>query len=181
MKINEVIKLSCDFLGLGELKSELDAGGEIENEKLSRLLTCLNLAYEEIVTEYLPILTTEKVGVLGGKVLYSSLSKPISGISCVKNENGEEICYQVSADHIDIDAKSAEITYQIMPEKCEFGEEVNVLFPERLLAYGTAREYLFIEGMSDEAILYERRFKEALVNFVRKKSIARLPKRTWKV
>lgn len=181
MKINEVIKLSCDFLGLGDLKSILDGEDKIEDKKLCTLLTCLNLAYEEIVTEYLPILATEKANASGGKVMFSALTKPISGIVSVKDENGEELSYTVSADHIDVSAKIVDITYQIMPGKCDFGEELNVLFPARLLSYGTVREYLFIEGMSDEALLYEKRFKEALVNFVRKKSIARLPKRSWKV
>ena len=182
MKINEVIKLSCDFLGLSELKCEFDDANNsyLENEKLLRLLSCANLAYEEILTEYLPILVTENAQVTGGKLSYSALSQPISGIVSVKNEAGEDVSYTLSADHIDLKADKVEITYQIMPQTFDFGDEISVIFPDRLLAYGTAREYLFIEGMSDEAVLYEKRFKEGLVSFVRKKTSIVLPRRKWK-
>ncbi len=183
MKINEVIKLSCDFLGLSELKELVgaeDVSG-LEKDKLNDMLTCANLAYEEIVTEYLPILTTEEVETEDGKISYSSLSNPISGIISVKDENSGEISYSLSADHIDTRAGKTQITYQIMPQKFDFGDELSVIFPDRLLSYGTAREYLFMQGMSDEAVIYEKRFKEALISFVRKKSLSHLPKRQWKI
>lgn len=182
MKINDTIQLCCDFLGEKDLKLLIgtSSGDEVQKAKLDAMLTCLNLAYEEIVTEYLPILFTETVETDGGILNFSSLSKPISGIIAVKDEGGKDLSYSQSADHIEVNSTKVQITYQIVPEKFNFGDEEKVIFPERLLAYGTAREYLFMQGLSEEALLYEKRFKDALISFVRKKSLLTLPKRQWK-
>lgn len=181
MKINDIIQLCCDFLGENSLKTLVgtSSGDDVQKAKLGAMLTCLNLAYEEIVTEYLPILYTQTVSVQDGVVNFSSLAKPISGICSVKDEDGAQINYLQSADHINVNAKQVQITYQIVPDKFEFGDEVKVIFPDRLLAYGTAREYLFMQGLSEEALMYEKRFKDALINFVRKKSPLTLAKRQW--
>ena len=182
MKINDTIQLCCDFLGEKDLNTLVGttSGDDVQNAKLVAMLTCLNLAYEEIVTEYLPILFTETVSANSGIINFSALSKPISGIIAVKDEGGKDLVYSQSADHIEVNASQVQITYQIVPEKFEFGDEAKVIFPERLLAYGTAREYLFMQGLSQEALLYEKRFKDALISFVRKKSLLTLPKRQWK-
>ena len=181
MKINDTIKLCCDFLGENELKDLIGTqnADEVQQAKINALLTCLNLAYEEIVTEYLPILCTQTLSVSEGEIAFSQLSNPISGIVSVKDENGNDLSYLQSADHIEVNAEKVVITYQIVPEKFDFGDEANVIFPERLLAYGTCREFLFMQGLSEEALLYEKRFKDALINFVRKKSSLILPKRQW--
>lgn len=181
MKLNDAIALSCDFLELSELKSKIgaeDVDGE-SSAMIEKLLKCANLAYEEIVTEYIPILNTETVSVIDGKVLFSNLSKPICGVISVKNENGVDVKYSLSADHISLSAESAQITYQTIPAQLALGAEPSVLFPERLLAYGIAREYLFLQDQSAEALIYEKRFKDALTSFVRKKSKLLLPRRRW--
>lgn len=181
MKLNDAIKISCDFLELSDLKSKIGAEDidEESSQQIQKLLNCANLAYEEIVTEYIPILQTETVNSEDGKIMFSQLTKPVSGIVSVKDENGCDIQYQLSADHITLSAESVKITYQIVPESLSLGAEISVLFPERLLAYGIAREYLFLLDQSDAALVYEKRFKDALTSFVRKKSKLLLPRRRW--
>ena len=182
MKINEVLSLSCDFLGLSELKSQIgsEEAGPIEKSKLELLLRCLNLAYEEILTEYLPILETETFAVKGGKISFSDFSHPISGVVSVKNLDGGRLPYTFSPGYLMVEKeKNVQVTYQIMPDKVNFGDEVQVIFPDRLLAYGTAREYLIMEGLDDGAFVYEKRFKDSLITFVRKKSLVSLPRRNW--
>lgn len=181
MKLNDAIKLSCDFLDLEQLKSKIGAQ-EVDDEsvkQLNKLLCCANLAYEEIVTEYLPILHTEMLDVTNGQISFNLLSKPICGIISVQDENGSDIKYSLSADHISLSAQKATITYQTIPSALAYGAEVSVLFPERLLAYGIAREYLFLQDKSDEALIFEKRFKDGLTSFVRKKSALILPRRRW--
>lgn len=182
MKLNEAIKISCDFLELTDIKSKIEAEevGDEDEVQIQKLLNCANLAYEEIVTEYLPILNTETIKAQDGKILFSQLSKPTCGIVSVLDDSGNDIKYQLSADHISLSCDSAQITYQIVPEALALGAEIRVLFPERLLAYGIAREYLFMQDQSDAALVYEKRFKDALTSFVRKKSKLLLPIRRWR-
>lgn len=181
MKLNEAIKISCDFLELNDLKDKIGAE-EVDEENavlIARLLNCANLAYEEIVTEYLPILRIQSLQAVDGRISFSSFDKAVCGIVAVQDDAGNEKKYQLSADHILIEDGSYKITYQIIPEQLSLGDEINVIFPERLLAYGIAREYLFLQDQSDAALIFEKRFKEALANFVRKKSKLLLPRRRW--
>lgn len=182
MKLNEALKISCDFLELNELKDKIGAESVDDQSSalISKLVSCANLTYEEIVTEYLPILCTQSLQTSNGKILFSSLSKPICGIVSVKDNIGNDIKYQLSADHISLEDGKVEITYQTIPESLSLGSVVSVIFPERLLAYGIAREYLFLQDQSEAALAYEKRFKDALTNFVRKKSKLLLPRRLWR-
>lgn len=183
MNINNIIKLSCKILGFDDLVDVVgtENGDDIQNAKLDILLSCANLAYEEIVTEYIPILVEETVSSDNGLIYFDSFSKPISGIISVKNHSGRNVPYLQSVDHIKLNSQDqVDVVYQTIPEPLEFGDEISVIFPDRVLVYGVVREFYFFQGQSDEALLYEKRFKDSLVSFMRKKSLIKLPKRSWK-
>ncbi len=183
MTINEVIKLSCDFVNLSELKEVVgDATvSDADQIKLNKLLKCLNLAYEEICSEFLPILKKEVIVANNGEFYFSELAKPISAVVSLKSVTGENMKYLLSSDHISFDGESAILTYSTIPEQLDFGDEIDTILPERVLAYGTAREYLLMQSLSDEATIFETRFKESLENIVRKKSALKMPAKFWSI
>ena len=49
----------------------------------------------------------------------------------------------------------------------------------RVLAYGTASEYLLVEGLSEDAEIWEDRFKRSLFMLSRKKGEHIMPRRRW--
>ena len=49
----------------------------------------------------------------------------------------------------------------------------------RILAYGVASEYCFLEMLYDDATLWENRYKNALLCAQRKKGELKLKKRGW--
>ena len=181
MKVNDAIKLSCDFVNLPELKSFVgtENGDDIQKAKLNALLRCLNMAYEEICTEFLPILKKEAIVTTNGEFYFSDLSQPLCAIISLKTADGGNIKYSLSSDHISFEGDSAVLVYAVKPDELEFGDEAKVLFPERVLAYGTAREFFLMQALSDEALIFENRFKESLENLVRKKAALIWPRRQW--
>ena len=181
MIVNDTIKLCCDFVNLPELKDLVgtENGDDIQKAKLNAMLRCLNLAYEEICAEFLPILKKEAIVSENGEFYFSNLSKPISSIVSLKTPEGKNIKYQNSSDHINFNEDCAIIVYSVLPEELKFGDSDDGVISNRVLAYGTAREFFLMQALSDEALIYENRFKESLENLVRKKSLSKLPVNKW--
>ena len=50
---------------------------------------------------------------------------------------------------------------------------------EKVFAFGVAMEYCFIQGLYDDAQIWEKRFKDALLVRASKKSNMKLPVRRW--
>ena len=183
MTINNVIKLSCDFVNLPELKEFVGVEGadEANQEKLNKLLKCLNLAYEEICSEFLPILHKEAIVSNNGEFYFSNLTKPICAVISLKTVTGQPLKYSLSSDHISFEGDSAILVYAVVPDQLNFSDEIETIIPERVLAYGTAREYFLMQSLSDEATIFETRFKDSLENVVRKKSTLKLPVKSWQI
>ncbi len=182
MTINNIIKLSCNFVNLPELEALVGTtnANEIQTAQLNKLLKCLNLVNEEICSEYFPILKTVPIFTYDGDYYFSSLEEPASAVIYLRDKRGNNIPYKLSNDHISFDGQEGILCYAVMPESLEFGDEIDSIVPERVFAYGIAREFFLMQSLSDEAMIYENRFKESLENIARKKSILRLPKRQWK-
>ncbi len=183
MTINDVIKLSCDFVNLPDLKESVGIVdvSQTDQAKLDMILKCLNLAYEEICTEFLPILHKEAIVSNNGNFYFSELTKPICSIVSLKSVDGGNLKYMLSSDHISFEGESAILVYAVMPDELNFGDQIDTMIPDRVLAYGTAREYFLMQSLSDEATIFETRFKESLENIVRKKSTLKMPTKKWHI
>ncbi len=181
MKVNQVLSLSCDFLGLDEVKKYIDSGEgtELEKNKLNKLVNCLNSAYEEAVTEFLPIFVHEFFETKDGQIKFSQFAYPLSSIHSVKDVYGRKIKHTICADSVFVNAKRVWVCYQTQPEILNKDDEKSVMISERILSYGTTREYLFLQGQSDEALLFHKRFVRGLEKLARKRCLINLPKRRW--
>lgn len=182
MKINDILKLSMTMLGLSGQDELTDQGISAEadesvKEALESLLTCANLAYEEVCTEYFPL--KEQVLVKDGYCDLSKLDFQICGVLSCEDSFSKTVAYRILDNTIQFDTNNPVVlTLCKIPKKFGFGEQIDTLLPVRVLAYGTVREFHFMRGESDEALLYDNRFKGSLENFIRKK-IAPLQARRW--
>ena len=180
MKINEVLSLACSFLGLNDLQEKLQGKIEQESdERLISLLKCLNIAYSEVFTNYIPSFQTEEVVTKSGEIAFSLFSNKVGGVVSVKDECGKKLKFTLSSNKIITSQDKVYVTYIIKPNSLNFNGEVDLMLPDNILAYGTAREYLLMEGLSDEAIVYEERFKQTISAYIRRGSTHILPKRLW--
>lgn len=188
MDIKNILKLACLFLGKENLENLTELGGlqsstSAEQKELNFLLRCLNLTYSEIASDYIPLLKTENVSTTDGKIVFSNLSKNLCEVKSLKDSGGFKVSYKLYPDYIFADGKDFEITYSYLPEVLEnFSsslENFSKKISEKILAYGTAMEYCFISGLYDDAQIWEKRFKDALMVRSGKKTEKRLPKRRW--
>ena len=66
-------------------------------------------------------------------------------------------------------------TYQKINDEFDFYNGLSA----RIFAYGIASEYFLSDGLSEDAEIWEERFKESLFVLSRKRSETKLPKRKW--
>ena len=188
MEIVNVLKNACVFLQKDELLELTEFGGETEStesqqKEINILLRCLNLVYNQIATDYIPLIQTEKVVSINGEILFNSLSKKILDIKRIEDKCKLRVNYKLYPDRIKTINCEVYITYTYEPNELQeltstmetFSEKLT----ERVMAYGVAMEYSFISGLHDDASIWETRFKDGLLIASRKKSEMRLPSRRW--
>ena len=84
---------------------------------------------------------------------------------------------------MEVDGVSSEIFYRYQPDEISSLEDELENFSnkvtEKIFAFGVAMEYCFIQGLYDDAQIWEKRFKDALLIRASKKSNMKLPARRW--
>jgi len=150
--------------------------------KISKLLQCLNLVYQDLTRDYLPLETVEEITFLNGKFEYKNLSLVVRDIIKIEDRYGTVCNFKCFPTFVQADVVDAKITYTYEPENLPMFGEIEAFagkLSERILAYGVAMEYFFLSSLSDEAAVWENRYVSSLENALRKKSNVIMPKRRW--
>ncbi len=150
--------------------------------KIVKLLKCLNLVYQDLTRDYLPLETVEEITFTDGKFEYKNLSLVIRDIIKIEDIYGFGHSFKCFPTFVQADVTKAKITYTYEPEDLVLFDEINAFagkLSERILAYGVAMEYFFLSSLSDEAVVWENRYISSLENALRKKSNIIMPKRRW--
>lgn len=186
MTVKEILKLVCDFVGEKEILEKLNSAqsehfSKREQEKLDLMTRCFNLVNQEIASDYLPFLTKEAVSEQSNIINFYDLKKKVINIYEVKNRFGTNLNFTVYPNYVEIDGKAKSIVYSFLPEDIGFEQEVEFYMglSARVYAYGIASEFLLIDGLSEDAEIWEERFKESLFVLSRKRGEHVLPKRRW--
>lgn len=186
MKVKEIIAFACSFIGEQEIVKKLTSTEAVsltdkEQEKVDTLVRCFNLVNQEIASDYLPFLYTEEIDIDNSILNYADLDKTIINVYAVKGTFNRNVKYKAYTNYIQIFGKAKSITYSYLPDKSELDDDVEFFngLSARNYAYGIASEYLLCDGLSEDAEIWEERFKESLFVLSRKRSELKLPARRW--
>ena len=105
-------------------------------------------------------------------------SQPIKIIS-VRDTFGRPVRFKVFDSYLMALAGNVEVEYTTMPEKMDIDDEFSSSLPERVYAYGIAREFCFLQSLFDDADVWDDRFKNTLEVLLQRKSELRMPGRRW--
>lgn len=167
--------------GTGSADSDTTDSEEVIS-KIVKLLKCLNLVYQDLTRDYLPLETMEEITFTDGKFEYKNLSLVVRDIIKIEDKYGFGHSFKCFPTFVQADVTKAKITYTYEPEDLVLFDEINAFagkLSERILAYGVAMEYFFLSSLSDEAAVWENRYISSLENALRKKSNIIMPKRRW--
>lgn len=168
MKIKTAIYNAAMFLQLSELCEAIEKGetpgGEAAAEN-DRLLRCANLVLGEIASDYVPLRTSEEAFFKGGELMYKELSRSVIDVFAVRNKAGASLPLRLFYDRI-VAPKEGRYTveYSYMPDPLTGDDEIPYTerVSARVLGYGIACEYCIVNGMTDDALMWDKRFKDAL-------------------
>ncbi len=181
MKIKEIVQLADAFLQTETppalfSKTVLDAEltAALSVKPLSLLLSCVNLTLSEAAAEYLPLVSRQKVTPIEGKILYSAFEKDIVTLLRIMDKNGTRLRYRYRPSYIEADAEGeCDAVYSYRPNYKGFLEEAekgSSALTARVVAYGAAAEYCLITGRYEEAVTWDKRYKEGLQNCCKSKN-----------
>lgn len=187
MTVKSVLKLACYFLGLDEIAecNVFDDSGNTpttEQEKeIKTLVRCLNLVLQEIATSYVNVINEKQICFSNGKIPLNEIDENFLetiSLTC----NNKKIKFKEMMDNLYADVEKAVIVYRKYPNLVEINDmcpTFNCKIAEKTLAYGVSMEYSFVNTLSDEASIFENRYKSDLLIASRKNSEKKLKIRRW--
>lgn len=161
-----------------------DAPPDADTERtIAQLVRCANLVLSEIAADYLPLKTRETVAATDGRIGYDALQKKAIDIFAVR-QRGKSVPFTLYYDCLRLAAEGdCEVEYSYAPNVLPlngFADYTNERLGARTVAYGIACEYCLISGMTDDALVWDKRYKDALAAATRPKNERRVKSRVWR-
>jgi hypothetical protein len=171
MKVKEIVDIASFYLGLDEDDAEARAA----------LLRCANLVLNEIVCDYFPLRGETAAASVNGVVRFDALAERVLEIVSVES-NGVRVKFKCFPGYLKAECSgTVKVNFSYVPE--DRGENDDADVPEkiapRLTAYGAAAEYCLLRGMFEEAVIWEKRFRDSLAAALKKQREIRIPARAW--
>lgn len=161
MTLREILTRAMEIVGTVDLTTN--------NEEKTRLVACGNFILSECADRYSDMRAKEDVTVEDGTILFSSLNKPIKKVLSIK-KNGFDVPYTLFNSYCTVEETGTvtiEYAYYFTRKELDQTLDLPTCFGIDTLAIGTAAEYFFRNGFSDEAILYKNRYDYAVKNDLR--------------
>ena len=163
MKLTKILKICLAKMGEKDY-AEKESFTEAQKDTLDRLVEAFNNAYTDAVTEYMPLITAEKVKITDGKVDCSGLSKQLVYGTKLTDKNGAKHRFRLMPATIvtDFDGEGV-LEYAYTPDRVELDGEVNDMrFTADILADGTLATYYFSLRAYDLSSAYYDNFVDAM-------------------
>ena len=164
----------------GKVASDNEETSQEVLDSLNLVIRCANLSLAEIATDYVPLVVTEMVTVADGFLSFSNLSKNILDVVRITCK-GMEIKFKFRPNGLVLPSGRYQIEYRYLPNATNFEDEIEykiALISARIVAYGAIAEYFIISGLQDEAVLWDGRYRMALLN-ASTKTEKKIKRRRW--
>jgi hypothetical protein len=185
MKLKEIIKTSADLLGLKEislfLSSETTDLDQVSKEKLDKLIELSNLVISELSCTYVPMVFVEKINVISGKINFTDLKKKILRVLFIKDENGNKVDFTCDYVSANVPNGNIEITYECQSDYVGLDEQTGYKshqVSKGVLSYGVCAEFCLTERRFDEAVMWNKRYVDAVKEKIIVKN-SRVKSRRW--
>ena len=186
MNIKDIIAAAATLLNREDICNYL-ISGEVDDltstvKDLDIMLRCFNLVENEIALEYKPLVCIENITTENGIVNFDILTKPIIEIIKVEDESGNKLNYKLFHTYLKTKPENIVVYYTYIPEKkllTGISDYTEVEIPQRVLAMGIACEFSLISAMYDEAVMWDKRYKDSLDRMTSKKIKQVMPARRW--
>lgn len=187
MTYKDCIKIASLYLDESDLYNYINEENAYENaeiqQKIKYLCSCIDVITNEIACEYFPIKKKEKAIARNKQITYDSLSEYVLDVRYVK-KNGRKVNYDLYSTAIEVDEDGEyEVCYEYTPKSYSgnVNEKIELYgrITPRIVAIGAVAEYCLAFDRFDEAITYDKMFKDALVGVEKSRGKLRVRSRRW--
>lgn len=182
IKVNDTIIAAALELGIADkVQLFLEQGDESGEEAAQQLLHCFNIIENELALDYLPLKAETEVESPTGVIAYSDLPKNVVRVLKVQDQWGNDVPFKIYPEYLQAQSGTFKVAYAYTPEEKTLGGESDfTLFASvRLFAYGMASEYALMNGLYEEAAVWEKKYKDAIKRTYRLNVGKTLRSRRW--
>jgi hypothetical protein len=188
MKIKDCIRFAADALTMGELSKLLQGAAALSGgpkTEYEELLPCVRAVVGEIVSEYTKVIKSDAVNASGGLLHYKNFTAPPLEVLSV-TAGKSPVSYQTEyggVRPVGVSTGRFTVTYGYIPvisDGSEAGEFENPKINERVVGLGVAAEYCIRTGLTEEAVLWDRRYKDALTAAAHTTRGRKVKARAWR-
>ena len=151
------------------------------NKNFGLLVKCVGLCEMELACDYFPLKAKQEFLTNSAKI--SEFNNPLHEVVKVYNSFGEEVKFVSNVDGIVADTKgSIVVHYTYRPTAKGYFDSLergNPKMDERLFAYGTIAEFMFLSGMYDDATIWDKRYKDLIQVALYANKSLKIPERRW--
>lgn len=182
MKVLDIILAAATELGIADEVNDYVLGNS-ENAKADteNLLRAFNLVENELALDYLPLFAEEELNTQTGAIEYSAFSRSAVRILKITDVWGNELEFKLFPDYVKTQCGKVRVTYTYTPKEKTFADEseFHALVSVRLFAYGIASEFCLASGRFEEAAIWDKKYKQAIVAAYRAKPVKKISSRRW--
>ncbi len=125
----------------------------------------INLVISELACTYIPMVKRETVSTSNGKIYYKDLTENALKVLGVYDTSGKEVHFEQNIEYLTINGSSVVVEYEYSPANYGIDDEIG--YREKdvsacVLAYGLCAEFSISEGRFDQAVMWHKRYVDAL-------------------
>ncbi len=171
MTVREILTDSAVLLGRTDISEYLKSNGNDEKleKECENLLRLYNMVESEIAVCYKPLKTVQEIVVTDGYVPYTAFSKSPVDVEKVLNGN-ESQSFVLTVSGVNTANGKLKFIYRYIPSKKSLDDECEYKTgEERAVVLGVACEYSLASGLYEQAVTWDKRYKDALASVCGKK------------
>ena len=173
MKIKEIVKSSALMLGRENVVNYLcgnqtPTASEDTISEVERLTALTNLVISELAASFVPIAVLEKAQVSNGRIYFNTLKETPLKILDVLDNTDNSVSFVQYPEFISV-SNGDRVLYEYLPKEktieqdCPYEERI---VPSRVLSYGVASEFCITEGEFEQAVMWHKRYVDALEDII---------------
>ena len=179
MTVREIILRTLSALELDELREALSGGADSEAKRqYERFLGYASAVIAEIATDYCPLKRVKRLDFAGGILPYGEIDAQLHVIYDVRVLKGGR--GRFLEDGIELKRGRYEIEYGVLPRTEENDElPFKSVVSERTVMLGIMTEYYLAAGMIEQAVTFDKRYRDSLYHAARARGVKTVRARRW--
>ena len=180
--VKDAIVLTAELLEIQErVNDSINGSNSIGDGDVENLLRCFNLIENELALDYLPLYQEEEIDTKTGAVYFSELRSSPVRIMRVEDEWGNSCPFKLFPDYLKTQAGKIVVRYSYLPKEKTINEQSDFVLQvsTRLFAYGMASEYTLSCGRFEEAVIWDKKYKDAISATYKSNPSRKIKARRW--